>query len=336
MNHPLSKHSALVLMVVQLWLWSTAAGTGSAAVSAVDFRGREVTLPKPAQRIVCLIESGLSGLYMLGAQEQIVGISANIYNTGVYRWYAMLDDRIREKQLPAPGNWDFVNLESVLVLKPDLVLIWSEQKETITALEERNIPVFGIFLQNFEDVYREMEALGILTGHETRAKELVQYTRRELDRFTSKKQAGEKTTSIYYMWAQGKLETSCGGSTVNDLVALAGARNVCADQAREHAVVNLESVLSWNPEVIIMWRNERLSPEDIVNDPQWRSISAVRSHRVYEFPEIFLCDLWTLKFQHAVKLVAKWAYPAMYNDIDLVQESASMLQFLYGKPFQEQ
>jgi len=59
------------------------------------------------------------------------------------------------------------------------------------------------------------------------------------------------------MWAQGNLETSCGGSTVDDLISLAGGRNVCTSLPQEHAVVSLEKGFSWNPEVIVVWYNKK-------------------------------------------------------------------------------
>jgi iron complex transport system substrate-binding protein len=305
------------------------------AVTVTDFRGKKLTLAKPARRIVCLIESALSGLYMLGAEQSVVGVSANIYNSQVFSWYAELDERIRRKKIPAPGNWDFVNIESVIALKPDLVIIWSKQTESISALEERGIPVFGVFLSGGEDVYREMSALGVLTGRGKRAAELVAYTKQEIERFTRRVNPlpASHRPGVYYMWAQGNLETSCGGSTVNDLINLAGGRNVCAAIDREHLAINLEKVLVWNPDLIVMWYNERKTPQDIIADPQWRSIRAIRTRRVHEFPEVFLCDLWTLKYQYAVKMVAKWANPELFRDIDLEQENRSMLFSLYGRKF---
>ena len=124
-----------------------------------DFRGKTIQVKKPVNRIVCLIESALSGLYMLGAGEKVVGISTNIYSGNVFPYYGELDERIRTRKLPAPGNWDFVNIESVISLKPDLVIIWAHQTESIKALEERGIPVFGVFMEKKEDVYAEISHL---------------------------------------------------------------------------------------------------------------------------------------------------------------------------------
>lgn len=239
----------------------------------------------------------------------------------------------KKKKLPAPGNWDFVNLEGVAALKPDLVILWSQQTEVIANLERQGIPVFGVFIRRIEDIYQEIRSLGRLTGREKRAEELITYTRKEVDRFRSRiSPLGRKDRpSVYYMWAQGNLETSCGGSMVNELIELAGGVNVCGDLMSEHQVVNLEKVLTWDPEVIILWFNERKDPRHILEDPQWKGIRAVRNRQVYEFPEVFWCDLWTLKFLYAVKLSAKWLHPERFRDIDLEKERTRMLKAFYGR-----
>lgn len=312
--------------------WSADAPKETTGITVTDFRGKVLRSDQPVRRIVCLIESALSGLYMLGEEKRVVGISRNIYTTPVFSYYAAMDRRIKGRQLPAPGNWDFVNLESVVALKPDLVIIWAHQTESIAALEERGIPVYGVFIKQQEDVYREMQGLGLLTGRADRAQELIDYTKKELARFQNRVAAiaPKNRPGVYYMWAQGNLETSCGRSTVNDLIEQAGGRNVCGALPNEHVTVNLEKVLSWNPDLIVMWSNEKKDPGDIIRDPQWKRVRAVQDQRVHEFPEVFLCDLWTLKFLYAVKMTAKWTHPALFQDINLEQEKKHMLRFLYG------
>ncbi len=270
---------------------------------------------------------------MLGTQDKIAGISTNIYNESVFSDYSAMDERIRQKKIPAPGNWDFVNIESVVALQPDLVILWSHQEESIRSLEEKGIPVFGVFIRNFEDVYREILALGTLTGKEARAEELIRYTKEELSRFSERtvKIAAENRPKIYFMWAQGELETSGKNSTVHEMIGLARGINVCGHIEHEHLVVNIENILTWNPDLIILWHNTAKDPKDVIQNPMWQSVGAVRTGRVHEFPNGFLCDLWTLKFQYAVKMIAKWSYPKLFEDIDLEKEKSAMLGFLYGK-----
>ena len=138
--------------------------------------GRPSLLPKPAARIVCLIESALSGLYMLGEESRVVGISANVYQEEAFRFYAAMDERIAKKKSSCTRKLGFHQHRKSGGLKPDLVIIWAHQEEAIRALEERGIPVFGVFIRTFQDVYQEMLALGELTGKQERARQLVAQT----------------------------------------------------------------------------------------------------------------------------------------------------------------
>jgi iron complex transport system substrate-binding protein len=322
------------VMIFYALSWSVHAIPGDkAVVSVTDFRGKTIWVKKPVDRIVCLIESALSGLYMLGVENKVVGISTNVYTGGLFPYYADLDERIRTRRLPTPGNWDFVNIESVISLKPDIVIVWAHQTEAIRALEERGVPVFGVFIEKKEDVYTEIAALGKLTGREKRGEQLIKYTKSEISRIEKqvKSVPSSGRPDVYYMWAQGNLETSCGGSTVNDLINLAGGRNVCSHIPREHMVVNMENLLSWNPDIVVMWYNEKKDPVHILHDPQWQTIKAVKEGKVYELDDVFHSDLWTLKFQYAARLVAKWCHPAVFQNMDLEQEKKKMWHILYGR-----
>lgn len=304
----------------------------SKSITVTDFRGKTLVFDKPVSRIVCLIESALSGIYMLGEERRVVGISANVYQEAVFPYYAALDERIRNKSLSAPGNWDAVGIENIISLRPDVVIIWSEQTETISTLERLGIKVFGVFIKDRSDIDREMIALGRLTGSEKRARRLISYVRSELKHFTARFRdiPPDKSPGVYYMWANGALETSCGGSMVNDLIELAGGRNVCRSLPHEHVKITLEHILFWNPDIIVMWNSDRTGPSDIIANRQWRLVKAVREGRVYELPEVFLCDLWTLKYLYAVKLVTKWTHPERFRDVDLEHEKNKMLDMLYG------
>jgi len=330
-----------MLSLVKVWLAALvtlaalAAPVGEAAadapVSVTDFRGRTLTFPRPVSRIVCLIESALSGLYMLGAGERVVGIPASVYQEPVFHYYARLDARIAARTLPAPGSWDFFSTERVLALKPEVVIVWAHQTEAIAALESRGIPVFGVFLATVGDVAREIRELGRLTGTEARAEELLSWTREELARVSRRLEGlpAAARPRVYFMWAQSPLETSGGTSTVHDLIELAGGRNVLAHLPQEHLRVKQEQLLVANPEVIVMWHNPRLDPADLLALPAWQGLAAVKAGRVYELPPVFVCDLWTLKYVHAVKLLAAWLHPARFADLNLAAEENRMLRALY-------
>ena len=299
-------------------------------IEVTDFRGTKIILSKPATRIICLIESALSGLYMLQAEDQVIGIPSAVYNESAKDQYALLDDRIRDNKLPSPGNWDFVSIENIVALQPDLVIIWASQTESITSIEGNGIPVYAVFLKSFNDVFKEIKDLGMLTGKSQRADSLIKYTEGEIIKLKSTQQSSViSKQSVYFIWPQGLLETAGTTSTVNELIELAGARNSCRIP-QEHVVINKERLLVSNPDIILMWNNPLINPEDIINQSDLQYISAIRNKQVYEFPSPFFCDLWTLKFPFAAKLLAKWCYPSAYAELNSDVEKRKMLNHLFG------
>jgi len=332
-----SKEIFIVLILSIAVAFTACKPTGNKAVGSAfsikvtDFRNKEITLAKPATRIICLIESGLSGLYMLQAENQVIGVSSAIYNESAAAQYTGLDERIKNKKLPAPGNWDFVSIENIVALQPDLVIIWSSQTESIQSIEEHGIPVYGVFLKSFNDVYKEIKDFGFLTGKSQRADSLITYTKAEINSIIQQlKSINEQQKSVYFMWQQGLLETAGTSSTVNELIELAGAKNSCTSE-QEHVVINKERLLDWNPDIIVMWCNPSKSPDDFIKLSEIQHIKAIQNKKVFELPSVFMCDLWTLKFPYAVKLLAKWCYPATFSNLNLDEEKQKMLIKLYGK-----
>lgn len=89
---------------------------------------------------------------MLQAQEWLVGVPTFVYKERLAPQYALLDERIRRQVIPAPGNWDFVNLESLVALRPYLVIIWASQEDAVANIERFGIPVYSVMLRRLQDV----------------------------------------------------------------------------------------------------------------------------------------------------------------------------------------
>jgi len=309
-----------------------------ASIKVQDFRGKEIVLKKPAERVVCLIESALTGIYMLKQQHKIVGIPTNVYEEGyfysdTFKYYALLDERIKNKKLPAVGNWEKVNIEKVLSLKPDLIIIWSNQTDAISTFEKLGIPVYGVFITRLEDVKKEILDFGKILDAERRAKELVEYAQIEINYFKNKSSRIENKKKVYFSWAQlNFLQTSCKGSIVDELINLAGGINICFNIKGESVTLNMEKLILLNPDVILMWHSKSLKPSNLKSNNQLQKINAIKKNSIFQFPDTFSFDLWTLKFLYATKFMAKNIYPDLYN-YDLNKEYQKIMNFLYGKSF---
>lgn len=309
-----------------------------AIIIVQDFRGKDIILKKPAERVVCLIESALTGIYMLNQQHKIIGIPTNVYEEGyyyseTYKYYASLDERIRNKNIPAVGNWEKVNIEKVLSLKPDLIIIWASQTDAISTFEKLGIPVYGVFITKLDDVYKEILDFGKLLDAEKRAKELVEYAQREVKYFKNISSKIPNKKKVYFSWAQHNfLQTSCKGSIVDELITLVGARNICSHIKGESVTLNIEKLIYLNPDVILMWYSKSLTPLNIKSNKQLQMINAIKKNSIFQFSDTFSFDLWTLKFLYATKFMAKNIYPEIYN-YNLKKEYQKIMSFLYGKNF---
>lgn len=280
--------------------------SGSGSIVVTDFRGQEIRLEKPAEKLVCLIESALSGVYMLQEQSRIIGVPSAVYDDHLFGYYARLDPRILNKTLPAPGNWDFVSIEQIVGLNPDLVIIWSSQSDAIGRIEQFGIPVYAVMLHGFADIYKEVEDLGTLLDCSTKADSLLAFSKDKM-RSIGGGNREESPKSVYFMWSQGITETSGRNSTLNELLEAAGVINACL-LSDEHVSVSIEKIYDWDPDMIVMWYNEKLDPDDILDEPLLQGLRAVKEGEVYELPEVFACDFWTLKMMYPAQLISEWAY----------------------------
>jgi iron complex transport system substrate-binding protein len=295
-------------------------------IAVEDFRGKTIRTTNPVNRVVCLIESALSGIYMLGKEHTLVGVPADVYKDPANFYYRQLDERIRSETLASPGNWDFVSLEQIVGLEPDLVIIWSSQSEAIDQLERFGIPVYGVMLHSFEDVFKEMKDFGILFGAEERAESLIQYTRNQLTRIRNAAER-DNPSRVYFMWAQGIHETSGTNSTVNQLLVYAGTKNACTLE-QEHVVINTEKLYDWDPDLFVLWPGNQITSEYVLEHPQLQELQAIKKKKILALADPFLSDIWTLKMILPVSQIAARAYPETFPEqIDPEGE----LKLLYGQ-----
>jgi len=214
-------------------------------------------------------------------------------------------------------------------------VIWAFNKDLINALEERGIPVFGVFIEKTDDIYKEIIAFGKITGSHDRALTLVDFTQKEIA-LVRKKTEGvlqDKRPNVYFMWAKGELDSGGGKSIIQELLNISGAVNICGHIAQEHVVMSMETLLVANPEIIIMWHNPLCDPKEIALKPVWKNLKASKNNRIHEIPDLFTCDLWTLNFLHSVKLIAQWCHPELFNFHDLKKERETIFHTHFNNRF---
>lgn len=230
--------------------------------------------PSPA-RIVCLTEEPTEILYLLGAQDRIVGISA----------YTVRPPEAKRDK-PVVSAFVSGSVEKIKALEPDLVIGYSDVQADLAAkLIRENLQVLILQQHTLAEILETILLVGRLVGRGKEARELVAGYRRRLDAAAARTAAQAARPRVYFEeWPEPLL---CGGGWVSELVELAGGRDVFADRApnrkaMERAVTS-EEVIARAPEVLLAsWCGKPFDPDVPPAREGWGTVPAIREGRVHE------------------------------------------------------
>lgn len=286
----------------------------------------------PLTRIVCLFDPLMDAIYMLGEQHKLIGIPSEVYSDKeLFIPYSLLDERIKTKAIPTPGTNSAVNLESVISLKPDLLIVQQISPSTKKTIESFGITVYQGSSNNLEEIKKELVDLGQLLGKEDRAIELLDFMKLELDSIRQKYKAGTgKRKSVYFSWANGKIFSTAGtNSIMHSCLEFAEVVNVCKSPM-DQTNVNPELLVLWNPDIIIMWND---SAENFYSRDDLANITAVKNKSIYNLLPMFFYNPHTLKFLCTSVFIHTYAYEE--NTFTSKQKVMDICNSLYGSKLVE-
>ncbi|MDE3128488.1 MAG: ABC transporter substrate-binding protein, partial [Gemmatimonadota bacterium] len=173
------------------------------------------------------------------------------------------------------------NVETVIAAHPDLVLLYAsaDDRPAAARLRAAGIPIAALRVDRVADFRRAVRDLGALLGDSARAAAVVDSVDATLHRVRAATDT-LKPVSVFLLTWENPLITIGRGSFLDELVAIAGGRNVYHDLAAPSPTVTLEDVVARDPDVVLV------SPETrarLLADPRWRALGAVRRGRVLAF-----------------------------------------------------
>lgn len=298
-------------------------------LSVTDVHGNDVVLKKPAEKIVCLFDPMVDAIYMLQMQHKLVGIPAETYiDKELFTYYSLIDERILEKSIATPGTNETSNLESILALRPDLVIAQHMSDGTIATLKKMGVAVYLASSHKYEQVLKELTDLGVLTGAGERANFLVNYVEAQ---FQQMKSAGVTTNeaakkTVYFTWANGRIFATTGrNSMMNDCLVFAGVVNVCTADV-DQPNINAETLVSWNPDMIVMWNDPAAL---FYKKKELAGINAVRQKKIFNLMPMFFYNPHTIKSLTASVRIKGWSLEEP-NEVTLQTVKKIMITF-YGE-----
>lgn len=271
---------AVILGGVAAVFWQYTTPTPpSGPVTVTDDLERTVTMTHyPPERIVSLAPSTTEILFALGLGDEVVGVDS-------YSNYPPEAAGIE----PKVGGFANINIETVIGLEPDLVLAAGGVQERFAErLEELGLTVIVLSPKDVEGILNDILLVGKATGKEKVAEKLVDEMRDRIAIITEKTKdiPRDERPKVYYEVWHDPLMSAGPGSFAHSLIEMAGGVNIFEDAATQYPEVSLETVLSRNPEVIIITPPDApmpgVSPEQLKARPSWSEIKAVKDGRIYQ------------------------------------------------------
>jgi iron complex transport system substrate-binding protein len=271
-----------------------------------DGLGRAVRLTAPPQRIASVPLASDEILLDLVGPGRLLGVTYLARDATI----SNVAERLTGVRADLSGN-----PELLISLDADLVVMATySNPAALDQMLAADVPVFVLAEFGSLDAIRaNMRLLGRATGTEVRAEALIAQMDARIAVVQARVAGCEPVRVLYYEPAGGV--TYGEGSTVGEILRLAGAHNVAAELGA-YPLIDAEFVLAADPDVVLLggWAAGLDDPVAwFTGDPVFGGLRAVREGRVYAVSQAHL----TAVSHYAalgVEDVARAVYPQAFAE----------------------
>ena len=305
-----------------------------AARRVTDLAGNSVTIPQTPAKIACLEVLCYQKLFMLGAVSRV----ALMYETNA-PWMWITNPAVAQ----IPKVQGDVSLEGLLAYHVDLIFFrydagqWAPRFKALALPALISQPLTSVnenvaqFIRSQHTMLRLFAAALGDPVSQQRAESWIRYHDEKVAMVQARiaDVPAKARPRVYYLRGPDPLTTQGRGSNTFWYGELAGADMVAKRQGKMmvKGAISMEEMLQWDPEVIFVGR--QYSPRLITDDPRWKTISAVKQHRVYLLPDgVFFWD-GGIEGPLLMEFMAKRLYPSRFADLDLDAEVTDFYRRFY-------
>ena len=244
-----------------------AAASDTRALQVRDDRGVTISLGRPVERIVALAPHLAEIAFAAGAGAKLAGVSSFSRHPA------------EAERLPVVASHGRIDIERLIVLRPDLVLAWQSGNSAlqIDRLERIGIRVFVTEARALGDISRLVRVVGALAGSVEVAEARARQFENEIADLR-KRHAGERRVAVFLEIWHRPLLTVNGAHLISDALRLCGGRNIFSSARTLTLLVSREQILDARPEAIVTAGFGSEAPQ------AWRGLElvpAVRNRRIY-------------------------------------------------------
>ncbi len=267
----------------------------------------------PPRRVISLGPSITESIYLLGAQDQLVGCTV----------YCKRPPEALKKE--RVGTAVKADMEKVMTLRPDLVLAISlTDPKTIGKLKKVGLKVEH-FPQprDFNQLCHQFLRLGKLVGKETKARQIVQKARRGVIAIQEKVKHLKKPRVFFQLGAR-PLFAVTGKSFTHDFIHFAGGENIVANESR--GLISREEVLRRNPEVIIIVTMGITGEKEKETWETYKTIEAVKQGRIFIVDSNNYCSPTPATFVQSLQEMLTFLHPTPKKQSESKPQTSQVTQ----------
>ncbi|WP_372942129.1 ABC transporter substrate-binding protein [Shewanella sp.] len=315
----------ILLSIVAILLCGLSS-VSAAPIHLIDQQGRELVLHKPAERIVTTFTPANLFSLSLGLADKLVGIG------GITKHSPFISKQLGHREPLVIGSRSAgTSLETIIALKPDLVLVFGKKDGYRLADRLTSLGIACLIIQpeTFSEAQQVLELLAKATGTQDKAAQIAA----ENLRLKSIIETGlaslskEQRLQAYYVNSSDLYRTASEEMFQHQLMTIAGVNNVAKDVPGFYPKVNVEQLLIWQPQILIRESND----SDKVDDQLAQSLVTPLT----KLPQITLPkgSFWDMPSPMAMAgalYIAINAYPEHFRDVDAEAEIARFYQVAFG------
>ncbi len=209
-------------------------------VQITDDRGETIRLAQPARRIITLTPHLTELVFAAGAGGHLAGVAR-------FSNYPEAAQR-----LPAVSDAGQFDTESLLALRPDLILAWKNgtPDAVVARLENAGLPVFVSGAAKLEDIARSLTAIATLAGTLAEGERARAAFSAGLQALRALRHDGAPVRVFYEIWPR-PLMTVNAAHVISDVIALCGGENIFGGLRPLTPEVSREALLAARPEVAL-------------------------------------------------------------------------------------
>ncbi len=246
-----------------------------------------------AKRVISLAPSITENIYLLDAQNKLVGCTS--YCTPA------VDDG--KEQV---GSTIDINIEKILMLKPDLVLAMTLTKPQDLATMKRLGLKVELFQtpRNFDEICTQMIDIAKLLGVENKAGEIVKASKQKVDSLKNTLAKNREKQKIFFQLGANPIFTVLENTFMNDFILLCNGENIANGLTK--GSLTRESVLMKNPDVIIVATMGGFGVEEQNIWKSYAGLKAAKNNKVFLIDSETSCSPTPASFVKAFSDVVKF------------------------------